>query len=185
MSSAHGMGVMVGKSDEQFITKAAQGGMMEVEVGRLAQEKGSTNEVKEFGRKLEQDHTKANEQLKQLAASKNVHSRRTWARKRLPWTRFARLSGDQFEKAFLKMAVKRSQERRKRIPKGNHSRDGLRRKELCDRQHCRRFRNTCGRRNNCKAACADARRAASDVCIARPARLPMPAAKPQQAAAAD
>src|SRR6478736_5834491 len=64
MDSAKGMGVLVGKSDEQFITKAAQGGLMEVEVGKLAQEKGSTNEVKEYGKKLEQDHSKANEQLK-------------------------------------------------------------------------------------------------------------------------
>jgi putative membrane protein len=106
MSSAQGMGVMVGKSDEQFITKAAQGGMMEVEVGRLAQEKGSTNEVKEFGRKLEQDHTKANDELKKLAASKNVQLPADMGAEKAAVDKIRGLSGDQFDKAFLKMAVR-------------------------------------------------------------------------------
>jgi putative membrane protein len=106
MSSAHGMGVMVGKSDEQFLTKAAQGGMMEVEVGRLAQEKGSSNEVKEYGRKLEQDHTKANEQLKKLAESKNVQLPADMGAEKAAVDKLRNLSGEQFDKAFLKMAVK-------------------------------------------------------------------------------
>jgi putative membrane protein len=106
MSSASGMGVMVGKSDEQFLTKAAQGGMMEVEVGRLAQEKGSSNEVKEFGRKLEQDHSKANDQLKQIAASKNVQLPTDMGAEKAAVDKLRNLSGDEFDKAFLKMAVK-------------------------------------------------------------------------------
>jgi putative membrane protein len=106
MSSGHGMGVMVGKSDEQFLTKAAQGGMMEVEVGRLAQEKGSTNEIKEYGRKLEQDHTKANEQLKQLAESKNVPVPSDMGAEKAAVDKLRGLSGEQFDKAFLKMAVR-------------------------------------------------------------------------------
>jgi putative membrane protein len=107
MSSASGMGVMVGKSDEEFITKAAQGGMMEVEVGRLAQEKGSTNEIKEYGRKLEQDHSKANDQLKQIAASKNVKlPTDVDASEKASVDKIRNLSGAEFDKAFLKMAVK-------------------------------------------------------------------------------
>lgn len=106
MSSAHGMGVLVGKSDEQFITKAAQGGMMEVEVGKLAQEKGSSSEVKELGKKLEQDHSKANDQLKQLAESKNVPLPTDMGAEKAAVDKLRALSGDQFDKAFLKMAVK-------------------------------------------------------------------------------
>jgi len=106
MSSAHGMGVLVGKSDEQFITKAAQGGMMEVEVGKLAQEKGSSNEVKELGKKLEQDHSKANDQLKQLAENKNVPLPTDMGAEKAAVEKLRALSGDQFDKAFLKMAVK-------------------------------------------------------------------------------
>ena len=100
------MGVLVGKSDEQFITKAAQGGMMEVEVGKLAQEKGSSSEVKELGKKLEQDHSKANDQLKQLAESKNVPLPTDMGAEKAAVDKLRALSGDQFDKAFLKMAVK-------------------------------------------------------------------------------
>jgi len=100
------MGVLVGKSDEQFITKAAQGGMMEVEVGKLAQEKGSSNEVKELGKKLEQDHSKANDQLKQLAENKNVPLPTDMGAEKAAVEKLRALSGDQFDKAFLKMAVK-------------------------------------------------------------------------------
>jgi putative membrane protein len=106
MNSAQGMGVLVGKSDEQFITKAAQGGLMEVEVGKLAQEKGSSNEVKEYGKKLEQDHSKANEQLKHLAETKNVPMPTDMGPEKAAVDKLRALSGDQFDKAFLKMAVK-------------------------------------------------------------------------------
>jgi len=106
MNSAQGMGVLVGKSDEQFITKAAQGGLMEVEVGKLAQEKASSNEVKEYGKKLEQDHSKANEQLKKLAESKNVPMPTDMGAEKAAVDKLRALSGDEFDKAFLKMAVK-------------------------------------------------------------------------------
>ena len=106
MDSAKGMGVLVGKSDEEFITKAAQGGLMEVEVGKLAQEKGSSNEVKEYGKKLEQDHSKANEQLKKLAETKNVPMPTDIGAEKAAVEKLRALSGDQFDKAFLKMAVK-------------------------------------------------------------------------------
>lgn len=106
MNSAKGMGVLVGKSDEQFITRAAQGGLMEVEVGKLAQEKGSSNEVKEYGKKLEQDHAKANEQLKHLAETKNVPMPTDMGAEKAALDKLRALSGDQFDKAFLKMAVK-------------------------------------------------------------------------------
>lgn len=55
-----------------FILKAASGGMMEVEVGKMAQEKGVDADVKAFGQKMVEDHGKANAELKALAASKNV-----------------------------------------------------------------------------------------------------------------
>src|SRR5436309_176338 len=58
--------------DRDFATKAAQGGMAEVEMGNLAQQQGSTDQVKDFGRKLVQDHTKANNDLKDLASRENI-----------------------------------------------------------------------------------------------------------------
>lgn len=60
------------KKDQEFMNKAAAGGMYEVQAGNLAQEKGRSAEVKNFGAMLVKDHTAANEELKSLATSKGV-----------------------------------------------------------------------------------------------------------------
>jgi len=59
-------------SDTNFIQEAAMGGMAEVELGRLAATKAVNAEVKKFGQMMVQDHSKANEDLKALAAKKNM-----------------------------------------------------------------------------------------------------------------
>ena len=45
---------------------AAKGGMAEVELGKLAQDKGSNEQVKNFGKRMVDDHGKANDDLKTL-----------------------------------------------------------------------------------------------------------------------
>lgn len=105
MSTNKGAGLMVGKGDQEFITKAAQSGMMEIEAGRLAQEKATSTEVKEFARKVEQDHLKATEQLKELAAQKNVELPADMGKHQEMVDKIRNLSGDEFDKAFMKMQV--------------------------------------------------------------------------------
>jgi putative membrane protein len=105
MSTNKGAGLMVGKTDHDFMVKAAQGGMMELEATRLAQEKATSSEVKEFARKLEQDHQKANEQLKQLAAQKNVDLPEDMGKHAAMLEKIRNLSGDKFDKEFMKMQV--------------------------------------------------------------------------------
>ena len=69
MSSAKSSsGLSVG--DTKFVKEAADGGMAEVELGKLAQDKGSSSAVKQFGQRMVDDHGKANDQLKQLALRK-------------------------------------------------------------------------------------------------------------------
>jgi putative membrane protein len=60
------------RGDRKFIEEAAEGGMAEVELGKLAQQKSQSTQVKEFGSRMVQDHGKANEELKELAQSKGV-----------------------------------------------------------------------------------------------------------------
>jgi len=57
---------------KDFVKKAAQGGMFEVEAGTLAVEKASNAEVKEFGSMMVTDHGKANEELKAIAQAKGM-----------------------------------------------------------------------------------------------------------------
>ena len=59
-------------SPDDFMMEAAVGGMTEVELGKLASTKGANAEVKKFGQMMVADHTKANEELKALAAKKGV-----------------------------------------------------------------------------------------------------------------
>jgi putative membrane protein len=60
------------KKDFQFVKAAARGGMMEVELGKIAQQKGGIPAVQDFGKRMVTDHGQANAELKQLAASKGA-----------------------------------------------------------------------------------------------------------------
>src|ERR1051326_5779397 len=71
-SMSHDTMGMVSSADKKFMTEAAQGGMEEVELGKLAAANGSDPDVKSFGQKMVDDHSKANDQLKQLAQTKGV-----------------------------------------------------------------------------------------------------------------
>jgi len=59
-------------TQNEFVSKAAMGGMMEVELGKIAQTNAASNDVKAFGKMMETDHSKANEELKSVAASRNI-----------------------------------------------------------------------------------------------------------------
>ncbi len=58
--------------DKTFVTKAAVGGMFEVESSKIATDKGTTQGVKDFGSKMVEDHSKANDELKSIASSKGI-----------------------------------------------------------------------------------------------------------------
>jgi putative membrane protein len=58
--------------DESFYKNAAEGGIFEVDAGKLAQDKGNSQQVKDFGAMMVKDHSAANEKLKTLAATKNI-----------------------------------------------------------------------------------------------------------------
>ena len=58
--------------DKLFMKKAAKGGMMEVAFGKLADQNGQSADVKSFGQRMVTDHGKANDELKKIAAEKNV-----------------------------------------------------------------------------------------------------------------
>jgi putative membrane protein len=59
-------------SDRVFVHAAAIGGMAEVEFGELAQQKAQSEAVKEFGRRMVEDHKKANDRLISLAKKAGI-----------------------------------------------------------------------------------------------------------------
>jgi putative membrane protein len=58
--------------DKQFLQQAADGGLAEVELGQLAVQKAASDDVKKFGQRMVDDHSKANQQLQQIASSNGV-----------------------------------------------------------------------------------------------------------------
>ena len=64
--------VQLDTKDRDFMMEAAKGNMEEVEMGKMAEQKGQSADVKKFGQTMVTDHTKANDELMALAAKKGV-----------------------------------------------------------------------------------------------------------------
>jgi putative membrane protein len=97
----------MGDTDTTFVKKAARGGLAEVELGQLAVQKASSEDVKKFGQRMVDDHSKANEQLKQVAAQKNIDLPQNLdAKDKATKARLEKLSGEQFDKAYMKDMLK-------------------------------------------------------------------------------
>jgi putative membrane protein len=92
------------KSDADFMVNAADGGMMEVELGNIAQERATDPMVKSFGAMMVRDHSKAGEELKNLAAQKNVSMPVTMGEEKQKMVNDMRGEKD-FDKKYINMMV--------------------------------------------------------------------------------
>lgn len=92
--------------DVHFVTEAAKGGMKEVQLGRLASEKGSNAEVKRFAQQMVADHSKANEELKSLARQEGFTLPASDASNANVHADISQLKGAQFDKKYADMMVK-------------------------------------------------------------------------------
>jgi putative membrane protein len=100
-------GSMKMTADHKFAMEAAMGGMMEVELGRIAAQKGASDEVRQFGQRMVDDHSKAGDDLKQVAEGKG-HTLPTAldAKHQAMIQKLNALSGEKFDKEYVKMMVK-------------------------------------------------------------------------------
>jgi putative membrane protein len=93
-------------ADQAFVTQAAQGGIAEVELGKLASQKGSTAQVKSFGQKMVTDHEMANTKLKTIATRKGFTvPAETDAMHQAAAKKMAGLSGAMFDREYLASQV--------------------------------------------------------------------------------
>lgn len=94
-------------NDMRFAKDAAIGGMTEVEMGKIAVQKGTNDQVKALGQMLVDDHSKMNDQLKQLAAKDNFTLPTSLDPKhQAEVNKFQKMSsGAAFDRAFLREAV--------------------------------------------------------------------------------
>lgn len=96
----------VDDNTNDFFMKAAKGGMMEVAAGKTAQTNAASTEVKNFGSKMVSDHTRANNELTALAATKNVTLPAVLeGDHREHLDELGKKSGNEFDKAYMDMMV--------------------------------------------------------------------------------
>ncbi len=92
--------------DTKFVKDAAAGGMEEVELGKLAVAKAASADVKNFGQKMVDDHSKANDQLAQLASQKGIELKKDPSMMaKHDSAKLAKLKGAKFDKAYMDMMV--------------------------------------------------------------------------------
>jgi putative membrane protein len=93
---------MRGSADASFMREAAHGGFAEVQTGHLAEQRGASDRVRNFGRRMLTDHGKANVELARLAQSKGVIlPTGPNQEQKHAYNRLARLSGRSFDRAYM------------------------------------------------------------------------------------
>jgi putative membrane protein len=96
----------VSKDDAQFVVNVANAGMTEIQLGQLAQQKGTAKDVKMYGGMMVKDHTAATDKLKDVAAAKNITLPATVSpemQKNID--DLGQKSGKDFDKAYISMMV--------------------------------------------------------------------------------
>ena len=91
---------------QNFWMTAAQGGMAEVELGKIASTKASNAEVKNFAKMMVEDHSKANAELKSIAAKKNLTLPTTLdSGNQATMDELRNLVGDEFDREYVTAMV--------------------------------------------------------------------------------
>lgn len=124
------------EEDVGFAVDAADGGLLEVQLGKLALQQASSAQVKEFGERMVEDHQQANEELKSLASAKNVtlpvnlseESQRVYER-------LSKMEGVRFDEAYMDFMVRDHRQDidafQKQVDEGNdHSLTGWAKEKL-------------------------------------------------------
>lgn len=93
--------------DAEFIKKAVSGGMHEVALGKYAAEHSKNDGVKQFGEKMQTDHTNANLALLEIAKAHKVTVEDKMNEKdQKEVDKFKAMTGDEFDKAYVEHMVK-------------------------------------------------------------------------------
>ena len=93
--------------DAEFAVEAADGGLMEVELGTLALTKASSPEVKQFAQMMVDEHGKANSELKSLAQQKNITLPTVMGNEmKRKYDNLSEKSGAEFDKEYMDLMVK-------------------------------------------------------------------------------
>ena len=95
------------KDSARFANEAAQGGIAEVELGRIAAQKATDPSVRAFGQRMVADHSRAGAELKNIAAKKGMQLPNDMnSEQKSEMEKLARLSGEEFDKEYMSVMLK-------------------------------------------------------------------------------
>jgi putative membrane protein len=96
----------VSSADKDFVNELGIAGMAEVELGRMASERGANPEVKKFGKTMVDDHTAAGDKLKTIATQHNIPWPTTLDDKHRDLSdKLAKLQGPEFDREYMSAMV--------------------------------------------------------------------------------
>jgi putative membrane protein len=96
----------ISAEDQEFLTKAIQAGVAEVQISELALEKAQNEQVRQFAERMVQDHTAANERLVSLAESAgNAPSMELDQEHQAMLQQLSQLSGEEFDRQYMEGQV--------------------------------------------------------------------------------
>jgi putative membrane protein len=100
-----------GDLDESFFKNAAEGGIAEVNAGKLAETKGASQSVKDFAAMMVKDHSAANQKLASIAAAQGVKLPESPSLMQQAEGKELKMkSGESFDKSYIKGQIKAHQE---------------------------------------------------------------------------
>lgn len=102
----HGAALAADQADKTFLTEAIQGNLAEIQVGKLAQQKGETQNVRQFGQMLVTDHTNANTKAESLAKNLDMTPpTEPNAKQKETYNKLSKASGTAFDREFARAMV--------------------------------------------------------------------------------
>ena len=112
------------KTSQAFIKKAIEGDIAEVNIGKLAQEKGQSQGTKDFGAMLVRDHSEHEGKAEEVASEigvkppkgSSIGAKATYAKLKV-------LSGTSFDRAFAKAMIKDHEEDIRKFRKESEKND--------------------------------------------------------------
>ena len=92
--------------EEEFVVESAQGALLEVKLGELAQTNASAQVVKDFGKMMTKDHSKGYDELKTLALQKKITIPAGLSKKgQRKYDKLAKKTGHEFDKEYMDYMV--------------------------------------------------------------------------------
>ncbi|HEY7182685.1 MAG TPA: DUF4142 domain-containing protein [Blastocatellia bacterium] len=105
-ASPTGSPVAVTPAEKEFITDAARGGALEVQLGNLAAQKASSEDVKRFGERMATDHSQLGQKLQQVASSLNLTPEQNLTpAQQNTVSRLEKLSGKEFDREYIRSMI--------------------------------------------------------------------------------